>query len=730
MARTFKKTLALILAVILAVSLTGGFSVFAEDDDTQEFAHPVYLEMGGETTTYATLDEAVAAFKAADTADDGHITFDPAYSPFESGSIVVTGKSLTIGGAAQPPDAVMAFSVLPIVINMENEVIQIIDGTLTFEGVNVNMTNTVDKGFNVIVGKNSVVSNSHLVFKNSVLDMDGSNSTARGIGHQGAKDSNTTTSFTNSIVSVCNYKTNGFFTEKEANNTLNVTNSVVSFNYNGAGLITGAGAGTAVNINASTFDVLKNGGNGSNGGHWTITSDSQVDFSGNGSHGLSAQTLKVSGSTLSANENGANGIHVTVKLEVVDSAINVKNNTVGIASQWTKPGALYLADGANTVTKSILTLTGNQGPALHLNAGSLTIDQASDVTIRDNRSEDPSENPSEAFAPYRRGAGVYVGGGTLTLPWEAQIYNNRASTEADDLYVAEGASITFGPAYPAILNEAPKFEVGHEIDGWYDDNSESRWQAHAEDEADNYIAEFTGYTEATVGPLTLKAAHGIIQDDVTASFIVKKVNASGSPITGNSAEFTLYNSDNVALGTYVTSTQDATVEITGLTDGVYTLKETKAPSGYQSVSTVWTITVVEGGNVPYRVSAQTVYYIDSVTASPGSANWNGETNTLTVANTRSDDGWTPSTPTPTPPTTDIPETTPPLGPIEETPPPDATDPVEDIKDPEVPKDASPKTGDSSSLALLWAVLGLSSAGISATVLGAKRGKKRGQAEGK
>lgn len=79
---------------------------------------------------------------------------------------------------------------------------------------------------------------------------------------------------------------------------------------------------------------------------------------------------------------------------------------------------------------------------------------------------------------------------------------------------------------------------------------------------------------------------------------------------------------------------------------------------------------------------------------------------------------------------DIPETDPPLGPIEETEPPEATDPVEEIKDPEVPKDASPKTGDSSSLALLWAALGLSSAGISATVLSVKRGKKRGQADGK
>lgn len=283
-------------------------------------------------------------------------------------------------------------------------------------------------------------------------------------------------------------------------------------------MVTGTTIPVMVNVINSALSVLDNRGNGSNGGIWDIQS-SVVNFLRNVDHGLSALDLKVTDSDLFGNGNGASGIHVTHQFNASGSTIEVKDNIVELSSVYTRPGAFYLQSGAHTVENSILTLTGNQGPALHLYSGSLLMDPNTDLTIMDNRAyRSTFKYGSYSTDLYQRGAGVYVTAGSVTLPQTAKIYNNRALLEADDIFVKEGATLSFGPAFQGILNEEgepshPHASENHVIDGWYQDQigAANRWIAHAVLPAVNHIVEFTGFGAAVPGPLTLKAAHALIE---------------------------------------------------------------------------------------------------------------------------------------------------------------------------------------------------------------------------
>lgn len=66
-------------------------------------------------------------------------------------------------------------------------------------------------------------------------------------------------------------------------------------------------------VDDSTVKVLNSTGNGSNGSHFDIKNGSDVEFSNNGVHGLSAGNLNIEDSTVTANNNGYNGIILTGK---------------------------------------------------------------------------------------------------------------------------------------------------------------------------------------------------------------------------------------------------------------------------------------------------------------------------------------------------------------------------------------------------------------------------------
>ena len=255
------------------------------------------------------------------------------------------------------------------------------------------------------------------------------------------------------------------------------------------------------------MEVTNSIGNGSNGSHYTIT-DSTVNYSNNGSHGLSAGDLIIKNSTVTAENNGYYGAYSSRNF-LVDSTsklIVTKNSAKGDFAGLKLTGGV--TDG-KVEAGAIVTITDNYCSGLS-NNGKCTFAEGANLTIMNNNNDKGTTS---------NGGGIYNSGASanLTLPSNAVIYNNHADTAGDDIFNNTTATITFGKVGSDwVLDGDPDCE--HMINGWYDDSANNRWAVHPEDDTDSVLDEDTMHAVvfdefenglATVTSLTaLKAAHG------------------------------------------------------------------------------------------------------------------------------------------------------------------------------------------------------------------------------
>ena len=263
-----------------------------------------------------------------------------------------------------------------------------------------------------------------------------------------------------------------------------------------------------VTIDNSKVNVVNSTGNGSNGSHFNIKNGSVVDFSGNGSHGLSAGNLSIDNSTVTASNNALTGIIFTGKGEFKSANVQI-SGTKG-TSYWNAGMRLMKANAKLDVdAASTVAITGNKVTGLFLDSGAqATFAEGSGLTITGNDAS--QENCSTKKDTAQMGGGVVVrSGANLTLPASAVIDNNNAALAGDDLYVEKGGIISFGATHNNVLSD---FEgCGHAIDGWYVDAKDSRWSAHGE--AKYVEAAQPGTYEAKEAPVAFKAAHGLLSVD-------------------------------------------------------------------------------------------------------------------------------------------------------------------------------------------------------------------------
>ena len=261
---------------------------------------------------------------------------------------------------------------------------------------------------------------------------------------------------------------------------------------------------------ASTLSACGNTGMGMDiGGTGLIQNGAKVQLDGNARDGLRVYvgssywygdvTIE-SGAEVSVCDNDGYGISNGYKLHILPGA-NVtadRNAAGGIHNGYS---ASYAADAVLTVDSGAnLTVEENTGSGIR-NKAAATLELAAG-SVRYNHS------PSV-------GGGLW-NEGTATLTDDVALYNNHALEAADDLYNADAAALTFGATGTDwALDGAPDCE--DDIDGWYDDSADARWNAHAEDEADLHLV----LTEpaAVTSLLTLKAAHGI---HPTGSLVISK----------------------------------------------------------------------------------------------------------------------------------------------------------------------------------------------------------------
>lgn len=322
---------------------------------------------------------------------------------------------------------------------------------------------------------------------------------------------------------------------------------------------TGAWYGYAVFVDGldvdsgSTLDIRDNGGSGLGvGGIGVIQGGSQVICDGNGTNdpGYGSGGLYVyagadltieSGANVSVCQNkGLAAIVNSCKLHIQNDAnVSVDNNAKlgiynsydsyltiesganvtanhngahGIYNQETgnlKQGAFLIESGAN-VTANYNTVSGI------FNCNLFTVEKGANLQVEYNSNcgiqndEHATLNLLAGSVRYNH-AGNQGGGlcnkGTAIFSDDVELYNNHATSAGDDIYNADGATITFGDTGKgwALDGEPDCYDF---ITGWYDDSETTRWNAHG-DEADLHmvlVAPVNSYT----GPLSLKAAHGSI----------------------------------------------------------------------------------------------------------------------------------------------------------------------------------------------------------------------------
>mgnify|MGYP002590512262 FL=1 len=194
-----------------------------------------------------------------------------------------------------------------------------------------------------------------------------------------------------------------------------------------------------------------------------------------------------SGANVSVNDNSEFGI------------LNVPQGSLGLGSFLIKSGA-----NVSVCDNAVFGI---------VNACNLTVEENANLQVEGNRGGG-IYNQTPATLKLLSGTVRYnhastIGGGLLNcgtsiLSPDVALYNNHSSSSGDDIYNVSGATITFGDTGEGwALDGAP--DCYDDIDGWYDDSKNSRWNAHAEDEADLHTVQVKPGTFNSV--LALKAAH-------------------------------------------------------------------------------------------------------------------------------------------------------------------------------------------------------------------------------
>ena len=230
------------------------------------------------------------------------------------------------------------------------------------------------------------------------------------------------------------------------------------------------------------------------------------------------------GATVTACGNRYSGVHNSYKLKIEGTVIADSNKVCGITND---AGDKLIITSTADVSVCQNTLFG----IFNYARANLTVENGATLKVEENTGSGIANGPK---ATLNLGAGIVQrnnalykitftfypegdvdftaqGGGiqnlgTAILSDDVELYNNHAKFAGDDIYNADGATITFGDTGKGWeLDGGP--DCYDFITGWYDDSRDARWNAHGDDESARHTVLFQPGTELT-GPLSLKAAHG------------------------------------------------------------------------------------------------------------------------------------------------------------------------------------------------------------------------------
>ena len=487
-------------------------------------------------TEYATFDEAVAA-----APDGATVTL--------LGDATTSGmnldKNLTVDGGSGRH--ALAFA---------DKGIALWGRSLTFKNLDVTMTGVGSTPYTAEWNWVSVCASS-----NSTITLDGATLTMDGTGTAGNTHAIYLTGNdklnvqSGSALTIRNYPQDAL--EWDGGNggyNLNVTGgSKYVSDHNRSG-ITGTFYAT---VDASTMQVTNSTGNGSNGTYYTIKNGSDVTFDGNGTWGMSAWRVDMTGgSRLKATNNGYSGVWTRVLNVDATCSVDVEGNGGRAGSAAQNAGIFFQGNGTykSAIEKGAdVTIKNNAGSGIYTKQSvcNLTVGSA---TITNNGTG--ANNKSGIGA--EMGGGVY-NVGTMTLDPSVVIYNNHASVAGDDIYNAEKASIGFG----SVGSDWILDDCNDAITGWFNDAADARWNAH--DAGALHVEKIE--PSSLQGTVALKAAHGL--GSLTYAYVGDAPEAAKLPAV----------QPNLVFGTYDVTSQQG---IEGWTfDGWYLDEACSTPAGAQ-----------------------------------------------------------------------------------------------------------------------------------------------------
>lgn len=278
---------------------------------------------------------------------------------------------------------------------------------------------------------------------------------------------------------------------------------------------------TVVSNSNLTVDGMKT--SGSNGADYTITNNSTVKFDNNVYHGMSTRHLTINDSTFTATNNGMDGIVMSGNGHFIKANVTI-TGTQGKSNY--SAGMRLLGSKANlSIDKdSIINITDNKVSGIFLDKNShLTVDEGANILVTRNHAE--QENIPSKNNIAQSGGGIFVRSNAVAnLSNSTQVYNNHANYAGDDIFVEDGGHITFGNTGEGWKLDGDP-DCTDSINGWYDDQADSRWEAHSENHESDHTEKVNAGTYN--GVLALKAAHN------NGTVIAHYVDEAGNQIADN-----------------------------------------------------------------------------------------------------------------------------------------------------------------------------------------------------
>lgn len=471
-----------------------------ESDNTEELAETDVAQIGD--VTYPTLDEAVTA------ATDGATITILKDCTTEGLNL---SKNLTIAGLDGTKPT----------INFTKYGIALWGKALTFENCNVTMKGIGSTPYTAEWGWMTICASVGASLSLNNVDMTMDATDAKNSPHAIYFCQDNVLNVNNSNLTIKNYPNDAL--EWDGGNggyNINITNSTFLSDHNRSGF-TGTFVAT---IDNSVVDVVNSSGNGSNGSDFIISNCNKengkyVNFSNNGSHGLSTGKLSITNSDVTANNNKGMGITVNKDLEVINSNVtvegNASNSSYGYAAVRLYNNYDFLVDA-----NSSFHINNNDNTGLYVRQGNLTVEEGADIEIIGNT---VTHDLLDGY-----GGGLYVGYGdnydpTVTFinptsngELNVKIYNNTATAGGDDVYISEGVN---GPTVtlPDAAKGAQLTARGEnaEITNWFYDGLNPDYSGKLADgesarwEMNKYVKTFTNPAGAQTysSAIGLKAAY-------------------------------------------------------------------------------------------------------------------------------------------------------------------------------------------------------------------------------